>query len=896
MATTTTAPVVFAPHRLRAEHLTDPLGIDIPTPRLSWELRDSRQGAKQTAYRIVIIASDGKTLHDTGKINSDESTLVSWPADALGARQLVTWRVKVWDQEGKEGEFSAPAFLETGIGGTDGFAEAKWIGSEWVGGPRTSAPPPYLRKTFQVPAGLKQARLYITALGLYEARLNGRKVGREELTPGWSDYRKTVYYQTYDVTALLKPGEDNCLGAILGDGWYCGSVEWRGRQFYGERPLLLARLELLDAQGRKHVVVSDGSWRYATGEILESDLMMGEAIDLRREQKGWDTAAFNGAESWKQALTFTPSHGRLVGQAHEPIRVTAVIKPVRKAEMHGWPPGVINYDFGQNLVGKVRLRIKAEPGTTVRVKYAETLKGGPASTELTQELYTENLRTARCIDYFTVDQSGEGTFETRFTFHGFRYAEVRATPGKILEQEIEALVMHTDYRRTGEFSCSDPLLNRLQQNIQWGWRGNSLDVPTDCPQRDERMGWTGDAQVFVRTSLYNFATAAFWTKWQQDMADAQDVKGGIPCVCPSTDMQNHDGGPAWADAYIICPWTVYLAYGDKALLARHYPGLQRWVQHLEDTSRDGVRGVSGTGSWEGFGDWLSINADTPKDLIGSAFFAHANRLAGEIAEVLGKEADAVKYHRRATELAGLFRERYLSGKGKIVAQTQTAAVLALHFDLLDPQQRKLVTDDLVADIRRRGNKLSCGFVGSPYLPHVLSETGHTDVAYDLLHQKQWPSWLYAVTQGATTIWERWDGWTHDKGYQDAGMNSFNHYAYGAVGDWLYQVVAGLGTLEPGYRHLRIAPKPPRKKPATGDLLTNASATLDTPYGPAESSWTLDQGTLELRVRIPPNALAQIVLPVTSTDAVLENGAALSQTTLERPAGTYTFRMPWKVEA
>jgi alpha-L-rhamnosidase len=883
------------PHRLRAEYLTDPLGIDVASPRLSWELRDNRPGARQTAYRITITTRGGKPVHDTGRIESDQSFLVPWPATPLTARQAVTWRVKVWDQDGKEGDYSAPAFLETGIG-NDGFRNARWIGSDLVGGPRTASPSPLLRKTFSVPQNLAHARLYVTALGLYEARLNGVKVGRDELTPGWSDYRKTVYYQTYDVTALLRAGGENCLGAILGDGWYAGCVEWRGRQFYGDRPMLLARLEIRDSAGKQQVIASDGTWQVATGEILEADLIMGEAIDHRRAQPGWDTVSFKPAQAWVSASVFTPTVRKIVGQAHEPVRVTATIKPVARKEIHGWPASMYRFDLGQNLVGKVRVKLKGKPGATVRVRYAETLKGGPASTDLSEPLYLENLRSARATDYFTLGPSGEGVFETRFTFHGFRFAEVQPYPGTIESCELEALVLHTDYRKTGEFTCSEPLLNQLQHNIEWGWQGNSVDVPTDCPQRDERLGWTGDAQVFVRTAVYNFDTAAFWSKWQQDMTDAQRPEGGMPCTCPSTDLQNHDGGPAWADAFIICPWTIYLAYGDKSLLSRHYEPLKRWVRHLEETSRDGVRGVNDAGSWEGFGDWLSVNAETPKELIGSAFFAHANRLLGEIAEVLGNESDAVTYHRRATQLAATFRERYVSGKGKVVAQTQTAALLALHFDLLEPQQRKTVADDLVADIRRRGNKLSCGFVGSPYLPHVLSATGHLDVAYDLLMQKGWPSWLYAVTKGATTIWERWDGWTHDKGYQDAGMNSFNHYAYGAIGDWLYQVVAGLGTLEPGYRHLRIAPRPPGKKPATGDLLTHAGARLETPYGLAESAWKIEGGMLELTVRVPANASAQVVLPVTSADGVTENGSPLSETTVKRPAGVYVYRMPWKVEA
>lgn len=875
------------PNYLRTEHLIDPIGLDVAVPRFSWELTDARRGARQTAYQIVFTHPDGSAFHDTGKVASAESHLVTYTGPALKARQALTWRVRTWDADDKPSAFSAPAFFELGLMG-EGLG-GSYIGSDHVGGPRTSAPPPLLRKPFSLPAAPARARLYITALGLYEARINGSKVGRDELTPGWTDYRKTLLYQTYDVTALLRSGE-NVLGAVVGDGWYCGSVEWRGRQFYGDRPLLLARLEVTCADGSRHVLTSDGSWKTSTGEVLEADIMHGESIDLRRAQAGWDAPGFHDA-AWNPAHVVTPTAvGRLTGQAHEPVRVTRVVAPVRSAELGGWPSGRMVHDFGVNLVGKVRLTVKAEPGTTVRVRYAEVLKGGPASGKLEEGIYLENLRTARATDYFTVGPSGEGTFETRFTFHGFRYAEVQPSPGRILSQSVEALVMHSDYAPTGEFECSDDLLNKLQANITWGWRGNSLDVPTDCPQRDERLGWTGDAQVFVRTSNFLYGTAAFWTKWARDCRDAQSADGGLPCVCPTTNLQNHDGGPAWADAHVICPLTVHLAYGDVRVLEDHYPSLQKWLAQLDATSREGVRGVAAPGTWEGFGDWLSINADTPKDLIGSAFYAYAYRLASDIARTLGKAADAETYAGKFTEIAARFRHHYLTPGGKLVAQTQTAALLALHFELLEPHQRKAVADALVDDIKRRGNRLSCGFVGSPYLNHVLTTTGHLDVAYALLHQTQWPSWLYAVTQGATTIWERWDGWTHDKGFQDAGMNSFNHYAYGAVGAWLYQTVAGLDTAGPGYRTLLIAPKP-------GGKLTHARAALRTPYGHAESGWMLDGDTLRLRVVVPPNTTARFVPP---RKAVVEDTTPLARVpgvethadgTYTLPAGTYDLTLP-----
>ena len=860
----------YPPDHCRTEYLIDPIGIDERLPRLSWELRDGRPGATQTAYRIEFGDASGKVLFDTGKVSSAESTQVVYGGPGLADRQRVVWRVRVWDAEGKEGEWSAPAFFEVGIGGK---LDGKWISSDDVGGPRTTAPPPYLRRGLALPASPVRARLYVTALGIYEARINGRKVGNDELTPGWSDYRKTVYYQTYDVTALLQKGQ-NVLAAILGDGWYAGTVEWRGRQFYGDRPMLMARLEVECSDGSKQLVTTDGAWKVGLGEILESDLLNGESIDLRRSLPGWDAPGFDDGD-WRAAREFAPTHGQLIGQAHEPVRVMQTLKPVATFEKAGWPSNRYIVDFGQNLVGKLRLKLAGEPNTTVRVRYSEILKNGPATRPGEEEVYTENLRSARQTDFFTLGASGEGVFETRFTFHGFRYAEIQAWPGKLTSHEAEALVMHSAYEATGSFECSDPLVNQLQRNIEWGWRGNSVDVPTDCPQRDERLGWTGDAQVFVRTATFNFDTAAFWSKWARDVSDAQKPSGAVPATCPSTDIMSNDGGPAWADAALICPHTIHLSYGDKRLLERQYASFKAFVGFLDATQRDGVRGIDGLGSWGGFGDWLSINAETPKELIGSAFYAHAHRLMSEIAGALGKTSEAAVHHQTHLDLAAKFRHRYLTAAGKIVAQTQTAALLALQFELLLPEQRKTVADELVANIRSRGTKLSCGFVGSPYLNHVLTREGHLDIAYELLHQKQWPSWLYAVTQGATTIWERWDGWTHDKGYQDAGMNSFNHYAYGAVGAWLYEVVAGLDTAEPGYRKLRLAPQPPRKPGG----LTHAKARLRTPYGFAESGWKVDGGKLQCRFVVPPNSTAVLVSPV---DKSAENVAA----------GTHERSYPW----
>ncbi len=873
-------------YALRCEYAPNPLGIAVARPRLSWKLQADRRGARQTAYQILVATSldalraDRADLWDSGKVASDQSLHVEYAGTPLGSSQRAWWRVRVWDENDVVSPDSELAWWETGLLARSDW-RAEWIGGALVGGPRTSVPAPYLRKTFGVePTNpIAAARLYVTALGLYEFRINGRKVGEDFLTPGWTDYNKRVQYQVYDVTDLLQPGE-NALGAVLGDGWYCGNVEWRGRQLYGDRPKLLAQLHLTHADGATTVVVSDGSWTTAYGPVLEADLLMGEAYDARLEMPGWDTPDFDAdAHGWRPVQTFAAPGMEIEAEAQTAaetgvktamelsamrgptVRATQEITPVAPPkEIAKWPLPDYLFDLGQNMVGRVRLKVKGPRGTTVVLRFGEMLK--PNGT-----LYTENLRTALQTDHYTLrgDEAGE-VWEPRFTFHGFRYVQVAGYPGKPEPDAITGVVLHSDTPPTGTFACSDPLLNQLQSNIDWGQRGNFVDVPTDCPQRDERLGWTGDAQVFIRTAAFNRDVAAFFNKWQQDLADAQSEAGAYPPIAPNTNVVGADGGPAWADAGIICPWTIYLCYGDTRLLAEHYDGMKRFVQFLVETKPDGPPFPHRRGGWSGFGDWLSINAETPTDLIGVAFLAHSARLLARIADVLQKPEDAARYNGLADEVKQAFANRYLTPAGLLAASTQTACVLALHFDLIPPGSRPQVVQTLVSDIGKRGTRLSTGFVGSPYLAHVLSENGQLATAYALLHQTQWPSWLYAVTQGATTIWERWDGWTEDKGFQDAGMNSFNHYAYGAIGDWLYARVAGidLDPDRPAYKHVVMRPRP-------GGKLTSARATLDSMYGPIVSDWKLEDGAFVWNVAIPPNATATVWVPTHDPASVRENG-------------------------
>ncbi len=895
---------------LLCEYRSNPLGIDVTVPRLSWQMQTDRHGARQTAYRILaasdpeLLIEGAADLWDSGKVASDQSVHLPYQGQRLQSRQRVYWSVIVWDETGAS-TISEPGWFEMGLLNASDW-QAQWIGTAFAGGPRSTFPVPHFRKTFYLPSMVVAARLYITALGVFECSINGQPVSEDVFAPGWTDYHKRVQYLTYDVTGLLQGGE-NVIGSFLGDGWAAGYIAWLHRQNYVDRPQLIAQLEVALADGSTRAIISDGSWSYQFGPITHSDFLQGEAYDARREIPGWDSPGFN-ATAWLPVSTFQHSDMQLVALNGPTVRrieeLSPVIEPVNRATMGRKR---FLFDLGQNMVGRVRFKGSASAGTTIIIRFAEVLdaNGSP---------YYTNLRTAHAADYYTFKGESEEIWESKFTFHGFRYVEIEGYTGPVTRETITGIVLHSQMDQTGAFECSDGLLNQLQQNILWGQKGNFVDVPTDCPQRDERLGWTGDIQVFVRTAAYNMDVAGFMTKWAQDVADAQGTRGEIPPVVPKIKVSfMDDGGPAWADAAIICPWTIYLCYGDQRILENNYATMSKFMAFLLDTSPGYIRCAPDYVGWPGFGDWLSINAETPRDLIGTAFLAYDADLMAQIAEVLGKSEDAARYRQLFTDVKAAFAARYLKGSdatafsmpvsearrmaelgdnlsrgnAKVVdygvipsevfntnlfTPTQTAYVLALHFNLLPEHLRSIATDELVADIERRDLHLSTGFVGSPYLLHVLSDNGRLDAAYALLQQKTWPSWLYPVTQGATTIWERWDGWTE--------MNSFNHYAYGAIGAWLYQNVAGIEVdlAQPGYKHIIMRPQP-------GGGLEQACGKLKTGYGELLSNWKLENGRFDWEVIVPPNTTATLHVPANGTQKLL-NGELVSEAAQTVGAGRH----------
>ena len=701
----------------------------------------------------------------------------------------------------------------------------------------------YLRKSFTAKGHIKQATFYATARGLYELHLNGRRVGDHVLAPDWTDYNKRIRYQAYDVTAMIKPGE-NAIGGLIANGWYAGHIGNGGYQQYGTTPALLAQLELTYTDGSTEMVTTDQTWKTHPSATLSSDFMMGESYDARDEISGWDQPGLDDG-SWAGTSVRDEKAVPLEGQVCPPVRETRTITPVKLTEP---APGKWTFDLGQNMVGVVRLKISAAAGTKITLHHAEMLN--PDGT-----VYTTNLRKAASIDTYICKGGGSETWQPKFTFHGFRYVEITGLNEKPGLDAVTGIVLGSDTPRTGSFSCSDPRINQLMSNIQWGQRGNYLSVPTDCPQRDERLGWMGDAQVFVRTATCNSDVEAFFTKWLVDVDDAQHADGAFTDVSP--ERGSNTGTPAWGDAGVICPWTIYLAYGDKRILQQNLPAMTRWIDWCKSHSTDLIRDIKKDRGGD-YGDWLSIKADTPKAVIGTAYFAYSTHIVAKAYRVLGQMDQADQYDKLFEEIKSAFNKKYVAADGRITGDTQCCYAMALKFELLPDDLRPTAAKYLVEDIKARGNHLSTGFVGVSYLLPVLTKAGDIGTAYDLLLQDTFPSWLFSVKHGATTIWERWDGWTPDKGFQDAGMNSFNHYSLGSCGEWLYDTVGGINwdPQAPGYKHIILQTTP-------GGGLTSAKATIGSPYGSITSSWSLKNGTFALDATIPANTTATLYLPAIS---------------------------------
>ena len=744
----------------------------------------------------------------------------------------------------------------------------------------SNGPAPYLAKTFSAPSRAVKARIYASALGLYKLFVNDRAIGNDLLRPGWTDYAKRVQYQTYDVTGLIGRGA-NSIGMVLGNGWFCGRVGWTPGQNYGPQALGLVQLVLQYADGSRQQIVTDGSWRVGTGPITSDDLLDGESYDARKELPSLAVVAQHGVSPLVKPLTRIA----LNAQQSPSVRKIQELRPLTIKEI---PKGSFIFDLGQNMVGWAKLKVQGPRGTKVRIRFAEMLNPDGS-------IYVTNLRSAKATDTYTLNGKGREVYEPTFTFHGFRYVELTGYPGKPGKSAVTGVVVGSANPIAGEFASSSPLVNKLAKNIFWGQRGNYVDVPTDCPQRDERLGWMGDAQIFARTATYNNDIAAFMTKWTRDVEDAQSPKGGFSDVSPRIVDQS-DGAPAWGDAGVIVPWTIYQAYGDKRILAVHYDSMAKWIKYIDDANPNHIWVNRSNAN---FGDWLNVQDDTPREVLATAFFAHSTDLLCRSAKVLGKTADEIRYSKLLRLIKQAFNERFVSADGTIKGDTQTDYVLALHFDLLPKDKTAVAVDKLSHHILvdRKGH-LSTGFVGVGYLCPTLTDFGKIDIAYRLLNTDTYPSWGYSIRQGATTIWERWDGWRADKGFQDPGMNSFNHYSLGSVGEWMYNWILGIDTdqSDPGFRHIILHPVP-------GGGLTWAKGSLDTIHGLIKSAWHRNaDGAFTFDVTIPANTVATVFLESKDAKTVTESGRLAARSPgvhlisaiggrfiAEIGSGTYHFR-------
>lgn len=712
---------------------------------------------------------------------------------------------------------------------------------------KKSLPVPILRKTVQLAdKSIESARLYITALGLYEMHINGGRVGDIMLAPEWTDYNKRVRYQVYDVTSMLKKGK-NVMAALLGNGWYCGRVGW-ANSIYGKVPALLAQLEVTYSDGTVERIISDDTWKKHESPIMVSDFMTGERYDARKEIKCWDNVDMEDS-SWESAAVRTEKDRPIQAQVTQPVGNVCEVntRTVTESQPAHWV-----FDLGQNMVGYIRLKVSAPAGTTVTIRHAEMLN--PDGT-----IYTTNLRKAESTDTYTCKGDGIETYQPRFTFHGFRYVEVTGIAEKPGKDMITGVVLTSKVRRTGQFACSDERINQLYSNIWWGQIGNYLSVPTDCPQRDERLGWMGDAQVFIRTATYNADVEAFYHKWLVDVDDGQNAEGSFGDVSPN--VLGWGGVPAWGDAGVICPWTIYYVYGDKRILEEHLPAMTKWVEwcraHSQDLIREKDRGND-------YGDWLSIGANTPKDLIGTAYFAYSTKLLAKSYEAVGNKDAADKYEKLFNDIRASFNKKYVAADGRIHGNTQSCYLMALKFDLLSDEMRIKAAQYLDEDIKSKNDHLSTGFVGVSYLLPVLTTAGKMDTVFKLFQQDTFPSWLFSVKHGATTIWERWDGWTPEKGFQDAGMNSFNHYSLGSCGEWMFASLAGIDTDGPGFKRLIIKPRP-------GGDISWTKASYDSVNGEIAVSWEKGETVFKMNVTIPLNTTASIYVPASDRNVVKESG-------------------------
>jgi len=831
-----------SPVDLLCEYSVDPIGMDVLKPRFSWKLRHRERGRMQMAYQLLVSSSEENIIRDigdmwdTGKVISDCSVNVEYAGKNLESGKIYFWKVRWWDDKGHVSPWSRIAKFEMGLLSLEDW-KAKWIGGGKL-----------LRKSFILRKKVKQARAYISGLGYYELRINGQKVGDYQLDPGWTDYEKIVLYTTYDVTVYLKEGE-NVVGVMLGNGRYNVKPYRRGsHKHYGE-PRAILQIKIDFADGSQEFIVSDETWKAADGPIIDDDIYDGEIYDARLEKDGWDTPGYDDS-TWRNAKIMEQTGGKLVSGATFPkIRVVKMLQPV---SVRNPKPNIYVFDFGQNFSGWVRLIVSGPGGTEVRLRYAEILN--PDGT-----INIKPNRTAKATDIYILKGEGIEVYEPRFTYHGFRYVEVSGFPGVPSIDNLQGIVVHTDIELTGSFLCSNQLINNIHKNIIWGQRSNLMSIPTDCPQRDERLGWMGDAQLSAEEAIYNFNMATFYTKWVRDIKVAQKEDESIPDVVPPY-WSLYPADPVYGAACIIIPWYLYVYYGDRRILEENYDVIRGWVDFLNTKTEDHILKFSKYGDWCPPGQIKSPY--TPDEAVSTLCYYEVVSLLSKIARMLGKIDDANKYADLAEKIKEAFNRIYLKEDYYMflkdaldpilsITYSQTINILPLYLDIVPSDKRESVIKKLLDNlIVTHDYHINTGIVGTRYLFDTLTKYGYAEVSYKIITQTTYPSWGYMIKEGATTLWERWEY------LSDSGMNSHNHIMLGSVDTFFYKTLAGINAdpSNPGFEKIIIKPH------VVGDL-THASASLKTIRGLIVSKWWREDNSLTLEVTIPVNSRGEVYIPL-----------------------------------
>lgn len=869
------------------EGFVNPIGYYEALPRFSWQLPKNIHIPKQTAYQIQVAENKlftAELLWDSGKVKSNSTSWVKYQGEPLRSRQALFWRVRTWNENRIASDWSAPQSIEMGLLSNQDW-RAKWIAHRNMDlslppSQESIATPQYLRKDFGLDNNVKhvtKARLYVTAKGLFKAFVNGKQVAPEDtMTPGWTPYKKRIETLTYDVTEFLQ-SEQNTVAATLAGGWYSGRIFAEHDTDHRIPPRFLAQLEITYSDGSEQMIASDETWQATQlGPIRFASIYDGEKYHQALEMPGWNDTGFSG-ESWTQVLTEPLSTDiALTPKRHNPVRFieTLTAKKIVKADAQS-----AVYDFGQNMVGVPTIKLPMIAGETIQIRFAEALHKG--------EFYSKNYRSAHSTDYYTASQTGVIHYQPSFTYHGYRYIEISGFDASKTPQLnwVKAQVQHSDIPIANSFTSSHGKLNQLTSNIVWGLRSNFFDIPLDCPQRDERLAWTGDAQVFVTPSMYMADSYPFWSAWLQSMREEQRTNGGIPNYIPYAKWLLDWPSAGWGDAATIIPWELYIMTGDKQILQDNYAMMKAWVNYHTERSNDGISKVQTLGDWlQPFSQAKDVNrGDTAYSIISTAFYARSTELTLKAAKVLKKTKDVSELSRLHKQIKLAFRHQ-LFDKGLNIVDgkaTQTSYLLGLAYDLFDTSEVPLAQQKLIAQLKKSDNHLRTGFIGTPLLASVLQAAGRTDLVYELLFKESYPSWLYSINNGATTTWERWNSYTLKEGFNDQGMNSLNHYAYGSIARWFYEGILGIQPQTAGFKSVKIAPQ-------LGGQLSHAKGFYETPQGLIKVAWSISDGVFTLDVSVPNNTLAELILPdkVKAGTAKLNGRAVFRGSLPNLSAGNY----------